>query len=64
MISVKSSYGDTGKSQVLTSQIFMGYSQCITTNPRPEVWNGYHMFACLTGIDDITAFENMAGNSF
>jgi len=52
----KQSYDpNTGKkSQVLTSPISMGESQCIAANARSVIWNRYHMSAYLTGIDDIT----------
>jgi len=30
------------------------YRLVIATNAKAAITNGYHMFACATGIDDIT----------
>ena len=34
--------------------LLIGYRLVIATNAKAAIMNGYHMFACATGIDDIT----------
>ena len=34
--------------------LFLRYRLVIATNAKAAITNGYHMFACATGIDDNT----------
>ena len=36
------------------ASLLVGYRLVIATNAKAAIRNGYHMFACATGIDDIT----------
>ena len=35
------------------ASLLVGYRLVIATNAKAAIRNGYHMFACATGIDDI-----------
>jgi hypothetical protein len=46
------------KSPILRTEsgvfLLIGYRLVIATNAKAAIRNGYHMFTCATGIDDIT----------